>query len=148
MTELPTMTGPTGSGWTPAGAWETLVTRPSGTYPGVLHFTVDGRVFLASGGAGTWWATGEASFSFRVAEPVLDTAGGCVGWVDIVQRVHRDAGDRGAGRHGEEGPVDAEGRDGFSGTGTSVVHDARGRPHRSARISLSARRVTPEPEAR
>ncbi|MFD7612818.1 hypothetical protein [Streptomyces sp. NPDC059828] len=107
---------------TPAGAWAVQVARPSGTYPGVLHFTVDGRVFLASGGAGSWRATGGAgAFAFRVAEPVFDDSGACTGWVDIVQRATLNG-------------------DTFSSTGTSVVHDHTGGPSRRARVGISAQR--------
>ncbi|MFD5427853.1 hypothetical protein [Streptomyces sp. NPDC127084] len=110
---------------TPAGAWTVQVTRPSGTYPGVLHFTVDGRVFLASGGAGSWRATAGGAaggFAFRIAEPVYTDSGACTGWVDIVQR---------AALSGET----------FSSTGTSVVYDRTGRPGRRARVGISARRT-------
>ncbi|WP_338676877.1 hypothetical protein V1460_30795 [Streptomyces sp. SCSIO 30461] len=111
---------------TPAGAWTVQVSRPGGTYPGVLHFTTDGRVFLASGGAGSWRATGGASvgrFAFRIAEPVFDGTGACTGWVDIVQRATLDG-------------------DAFSSTGTAVVYDREGRADRQARVGISARRTS------
>ncbi|MGA4867691.1 hypothetical protein ACPB9J_34200 [Streptomyces lavendulocolor] len=105
---------------TPAGAWTARVARPAGTSTSVLHFTVDGRVFLASGGAGTWWSTGERAFSFRIAEPVFDAGGGCAGWVDVEQRAVMSGS-------------------GFDAEGTSVVHGSDGARLRASRVTLSAR---------
>ncbi|MFF8828519.1 hypothetical protein [Streptomyces sp. NPDC015131] len=113
-------------GRTPAGTWTARVARPGGTYTSVLHFTVDGRVFLDSGGAGTWWATaGEGAFAFRIAEPVLD-GGACAGWVDVEQRAVL-SGDGGA----------------FGGEGTSVVYGADGARRRVARVGIAARARRP-----
>ncbi|QGV77514.1 hypothetical protein [Streptomyces ficellus] len=109
-----------------AGAWTARVARPSGTSSSVLHFTVDGRVFLASGGAGTWWPTGARAFSFRVAEPVFDARGDCAGWVDVEQRAVL-TGDGG----------------GFRGEGTSVVYGADGARLRVSRVEISARPLRP-----
>lgn len=111
-------------GNTPAGAWTARVARPSGTYSSVLHFTVDGRVFLASGGAGTWRATGEGAFSFRIAEPVFDGSGACAGWIDVEQRAVLTG-------------------DGFSASGSSVVYGPDGARLREARIGISARALRP-----
>lgn len=105
---------------TPAGAWTARVSRTGGTHTSVLHFTVDGRVFVASGGAGNWTPTGPGRFSFRIAEPVFDDGGRCVGWVDVMQQAVLSGGT-------------------FTGSGTSVVHGADGDRLRSTRVGIAAR---------
>ncbi|MFE7128070.1 hypothetical protein [Streptomyces sp. NPDC057617] len=106
----------------PAGAWTARIGRETETSANTFHFTGDGRVFLADGGAGTWTATGPASFGFRIAEPIYDGTGACVGWVDIDQRAVLSGTT-------------------FTSEGVSLVRDSEGRTLRTTRVTVTASRV-------
>lgn len=109
------------------GAWSARVRRETETSTAVFHFTADGRVFLAGGGAGHWEPDGPGRFSYRVAEPLFDERGpedgDCVGWVDIEQFAVLDG-------------------DTFHSEGVSVVRESSGgRLLRTKRVTVAARRV-------
>ncbi|MFE7759691.1 hypothetical protein [Streptomyces sp. NPDC057418] len=104
----------------PAGAWSARITRPRGTLTQTFHFTADGQVFMATGGAGTWTATGPGTFAFRLSEPVFDEHGDCVAWVAIDQR---------AVQHGDE----------FTSEGRSTVTGSDGNPLRTVEVAIAAR---------
>lgn len=104
----------------PAGAWSAQITRPRGTLAQTFHFTADGQAFMATGGAGTWTATGPGTFAFRISEPVLDEHGDCVAWVAVDQQ---------AVQHGDE----------FTSEGLSVVTGSDGRLLRAVEVSIAAR---------
>ncbi|GAB3649329.1 hypothetical protein [Streptomyces sparsus] len=108
----------------PVGSWQARVSRPRETSTATVHFTPDGRAFLSAGGAGTWTATASDTFSFRIAEPVYDRRGTCVGWVDVDQR---------AVLHGGT----------FTGAGVSHVHGPDGATLHSAAVRMVATRDVP-----
>jgi hypothetical protein len=118
----------------PTGTWLAQVVRPSGTVESTFHFTaegsarlisVEGSARLGSGegsGDGVWSATAPGGFSYRVAEPILDESGVCLGWAHIAQDAVQDG-------------------DTFTSTGVTVVRDADARLVREVAVRISARRT-------
>ncbi|MBM7862194.1 class I SAM-dependent methyltransferase [Lentzea nigeriaca] len=98
----------------PAGTWVERFSVDGVEKTGTLHFTPNGRVFIIAGpphggaGAGSWRATGEGTFSYRIAERILGPGGEFIGWVDIDHEAVQDG-------------------DSFSSTGVSRVYDAEDR---------------------
>ncbi|MEV5567843.1 hypothetical protein AB0L54_34060 [Streptomyces sp. NPDC052196] len=98
----------------PVGTWKEELFLERGTYASTLRFTTNGRALLLRGprpgcvGAGSWTATGENRFTFRIAELVYEEDGTYTGWVDIEQHVVLDG-------------------DVFTSTGSSHVYDAEDR---------------------
>ncbi|MFB7941262.1 hypothetical protein [Streptomyces sp. NPDC056049] len=97
---------------TPVGTWREEFSVEGEAKSGTLHFSRTGRAFILTGpanggsGSGTWTATGENTFSYRIAERIVDVATGIyVGWVDI---------DHQAVQQG----------DSFTSTGVSRIYDA------------------------
>lgn len=103
----------------PCGSCTARVQRPRGTSTVVLHFTRQGQVFLLPGGAGRWWPAGPGRFRFTLTEAVLTADGGFGGWV----QVNQEAQLRG---------------DGFSSSGTSVVHGVDGERAYEAPVTIHA----------
>ena len=98
---------------TPVGTWLERFSVQGEPKSSVLHFTPTGRAFILAGpehggvGSGTWAMTGENSFSYRIAERIIDLeTGKYAGWVDIDH--HAVLGD-----------------EGFSSSGFSRVYDTR-----------------------
>ena len=74
----------------PAGTWSETFSVQGRPISSVLHLTPNGRVFLLAGpphggaGSGTWAVTGPDTFSYRIAERMIEVATGkFLGWVDI-----------------------------------------------------------------
>ncbi|MEU5539078.1 hypothetical protein [Streptomyces sp. NPDC020362] len=106
-----TATGSEPTTGSPVGTWQEELFLERGTYASTLRFAPNGRALLLRGprpgcvGAGSWTATGENRFSFRIAELVFEEDGRYTGWVDIEQHVVQDG-------------------DTFTSTGSSHVYDA------------------------
>lgn len=97
---------------TPVGIWLELFSVLGEPKSSTLLFTPKGRAFILAGpsnggsGSGTWEATGENTFSYRLAERMIDVeSGSYIGWVDIDHHAVQD---------GEM----------FTSTGISRVYDA------------------------
>ncbi|WP_369389927.1 hypothetical protein AB5J72_21495 [Streptomyces sp. CG1] len=109
-----TATDPEAVTQSPVGTWQEELFLSRGTYASTLRFTENGRALLLRGprpgcvGAGSWNATGENRFTFRIAELVFDQDGTYTGWVDIEQHVTLNG-------------------DIFTSSGTSHVYDAEDR---------------------
>ncbi|MFG2832647.1 hypothetical protein [Streptomyces sp. NPDC048434] len=119
--------GRTATASTPVGTWTEELLLERGTYTSTLRFTPNGRTLLLAGprpgcvGAGSWTATGDGRFSFRLAELVFDPDGTFTGWVDIEQHVVQTG-------------------DTFTSSGVSHVYDAGDQLLESAEVAARGTR--------
>lgn len=90
----------------PVGKWQVELLINGQIHTNTLYFTPDGRAFVRTGGAGRWEATDATHFTFRLAEPMIDTEGNYLGWI----KVHQNAVLQG---------------DTYTSSGISKVYDAQ-----------------------
>ncbi|MFD5770007.1 hypothetical protein ACFWIN_29905 [Streptomyces sp. NPDC127049] len=114
----------------PEGTWTERFRLEGKEFVSTLHLTPEGRAFILAGpapgggGAGTWTATGEGRFSYRIAERLVDEQGAYLGWVDI---------DHHAVLTGDT----------FTSSGVSTVRDPDDRVTASVEVEAEALRVSP-----
>ncbi|ARF76239.1 hypothetical protein ACIOD0_32985 [Kitasatospora albolonga] len=114
----------------PEGTWTERFRLEGKEFESTLHLTPEGRAFILAGpapgggGAGTWAATGEGRFSYRIAERLVDENGAYLGWVDI---------DHHAVLTGDT----------FTSSGVSTVRDTGDRVTASVQVEAEARRTSP-----
>ncbi|GHH51100.1 hypothetical protein [Streptomyces candidus] len=117
----------------PEGTWTERFRLEDKVFESTLHLTPGGRAFILAGpapgggGAGTWTATAEGGFSYRIAERLVAEDGTFIGWVDIDH--HADL--RG---------------DTFTSRGISTVYDADDKVTASVPVEAEATR-NPSPSA-
>lgn len=107
----------------PVGTWNVTVTIEGvPPFPAKFQFTPSGVAFVAGRGSGVWWKTGDATFSFAIAEGNWTAEGVYVGWIDVRQSPTLNGNT-------------------FTSSGVSTVKDVNDTAIQVANVTMTATRV-------